>query len=204
MKAIIFISVCILLVGIIKTTVAKTEIQKYEVIYKKGNFEIRFYPEAIMASYTSNGNYDNSRNSSFRVLAAYIFGGNKSEQKIAMTAPVRMSKEKSESTMSFVLPSEMTFDNLPVPENEKIVLHRSKPVYVATLKYSGYTSDAEISKKRKELIEVLAEIGISYKDEFEYLGYNPPYQIVNRRNEILVELNDFNQLEWSKKLANID
>lgn len=184
-----------------KTVKAKTEIQKYEVIFKKGAFEIRYYPEAILASVSSDGTYDNSRNSSFRVLAGYIFGGNKEEQKIAMTAPVRMSTSNNTSTMSFVLPSHMDFENLPEPVSSRVILHESKPVYAASIRYGGYTSDKEINEKKLELTTILNELGIGFNDNFEYLGYNPPYQMVNRRNEILVELQDFDRDGLSSAVA---
>jgi hypothetical protein len=170
---------------------AETEIQPYKTLYHSGNFEIRFYPQAILASVTMNGNYDNSRNSGFRVLAGYIFGGNESNQKIAMTAPVRMSSNADTSKMSFVLPSEMKYDHLPKPLNKDIVLHRSEPAYAAVVRYGGYTSNREIEKQKKELITALEKLGISHKGNFEYLGYNAPYDVFDRRNEVWVELDDF-------------
>jgi hypothetical protein len=30
--------------------------------------------------------------------------------------------------------------------------------------------------------------GISHTDNFIYLGYNPPYQLINRLNEVVVEV----------------
>ena len=182
----------VLLASLLNKLHAKTEIQPYETLYQSGNFEIRFYPQAILASVAMNGNYDNSRNSGFRVLAGYIFGGNELNQKIAMTAPVRMSSSADTSKMSFVLPSEMKYDQLPKPLNDNIVLHRSEPAYAAVIRYGGYTSNSEIEKQKKELIDALEKLGISHKGNFEYLGYNAPYDVFNRRNEVWVELDDFN------------
>jgi hypothetical protein len=201
MKAFIFISFVILAVLLFKSVKAKTEIQKYEVIFKKGSFEIRYYPEAILASVSSNGTYDNSRNSSFRVLAGYIFGGNTEEQKIAMTAPVRMSTTGEQSTMSFVLPSHMEFEDLPEPLSSRVILHESKPVIAAAIRYGGYTNDREIEARKIELREILNEMEIEFKNNFEYLGYNPPYQMFNRRNEILVELSNFDRDGFSSAVA---
>ena len=101
------IVVIVLITGIYTMTKAKKETQKYEVLYTKENFEIRFYPEAILATVEMNGTYDNSRNSGFQVLAGYIFGGNEENSQIAMTSPVRMSGNEKLNTMSFVLPSKM-------------------------------------------------------------------------------------------------
>jgi hypothetical protein len=181
----------LLLASLMNKLHAETEIQSYETLYRSGNFEIRYYPQAILASVAMNGNYDNSRNSGFRVLAGYIFGGNETNQKIAMTAPVRMSSNANTSTMSFVLPSEMKYDQLPEPLNDNIVLHRSEPAYAAVVRYGGYTSNREIEKQKKELSTALEKLGIAHKGNFEYLGYNAPYDVFDRRNEVWVELDDF-------------
>jgi hypothetical protein len=185
--------VIILITGIYTMTKGKTETQKYEVIYTRKNFEIRFYPEAILATVEMNGSYDNSRNSGFKVLAGYIFGGNEENTQIAMTSPVRMSGNEKLNTMSFVLPSEMEFDKLPVPKNKNVKLHKSKPMYTASVRFGGYASEADISKHREKLSEILKELNIQHTNQFEYLGYNPPFQPVNRRNEMQVELVGFKQ-----------
>jgi len=190
-----------LLVGMLKIANAKTETQKYEMLYSDGKFEIRFYPQAILASVTMDGDYDNSRNSGFRILAGYIFGGNQENQKIAMTSPVRMSNQTGSNTMSFVLPSGMQFDKLPTPHNERILLHKSQPVYAAVIRYGGYTNSREIEKKKNELITELEKMEISYKNNFEYLGYNAPYDMINRRNEVWVELNNFDPVKLKKITA---
>lgn len=187
-----FITITIILLGgMLKNANAKTETQKYETVYKKGKFEIRHYPEAILASVKMDGTYDNSRNSGFRILAGYIFGGNQENEKIAMTSPVRMSSNETVNTMSFVLPSKMDFDNLPTPISDKILLHKSKPVYAAVLQYGGYTNNREIEKMKAELIEELQTLNLEFNTNFEYLGYNAPYDMINRRNEVLVELPNF-------------
>ena len=59
--------------------------------------------------------------------------------KIAMTSPVRVTHDRDINTMSFVLPSAMQMEELPEPANRNIMLHKSKPVYVASIKYGGYT-----------------------------------------------------------------
>lgn len=188
--------------GIMLKVLAETETQRYETIYKDGNFEIRYYPVAIMASVNMNGSYDDSRNSGFRVLAGYIFGGNKENEKIAMTSPVRMGTDESENSMSFVLPAAMEFDNLPTPVSDKIILHQSEPVYAAVVRYGGYTNEREIEKNKVELVKVLNELNLEYNNDFEFLGYNAPWDMINRRNEVLVELPGFNPELFMKTVAN--
>jgi len=198
MKTIIIITVLILIIititgiFVISNANAKTETQKYEVLYVKDNFEIRYYPEAILATVEMNGSFDESRNGGFRVLAGYIFGNNKDNSKIAMTSPVRMSGEKKLNEMSFALPSDMEFEKLPVPNDNKVKLHQSQPMYTASIRFGGYANEAEISKYKVKLIEILKQLNLQHNNQFEYLGYNPPYEIVNRRNEVQFELTNFN------------
>ena len=59
----------------------------YEVIQVIEKIEIRAYNPALFASYINNEQGD-AQNSSFRVLANYIFGGNETAEEIAMTSPV--------------------------------------------------------------------------------------------------------------------
>ncbi len=196
---VLLIVLIVLITGIYTMKKAKTETQKYEVIYTKENFEIRFYPEAILATVQMNGSYDNSRNSGFRVLAGYIFGGNEENQQIAMTSPVRMSGTEKLNTLSFVLPSEMEFDKLPKPIDNRVLLHKSKPMYTASLRFSGFANESDIAKHREKLSEILKQLNLQHTGNFEFLGYNSPFQPVNRRNEVQVELVDFTTELLSEK-----
>lgn len=165
---------------------SKTEIQKYEVIKTLGEYEIRYYPPAILATVEMGGSYDASRNGSFGTLARYIFGGNEEKMQISMTAPVRVSE--AEQTMSFVMPSRYTASQLPKPEDERVSLHTSDPQYVAVVRFSGWASDRKIEQMKERLAAWISGQGLRHNSRFEYLGYNPPYQLTNRRNEVLVPI----------------
>ena len=169
-------------------TMAQTEKQKYSVLHKDGEFEIRRYEPAIMASVEMPGSYSSMSSTGFRELAGYIFGGNDEQMKIAMTAPVHVSTADSTSTMSFVMPSNYHIEELPEPESQKIRLHETGMAVTASISFGGYANDKIILKKTEELRELLRSRGIHYKDDFRFLGYNPPYRIINRHNEIVVTL----------------
>jgi len=172
----------------IAKTTSDTEQQDYEVIESNGNFEIRYYPSAVMASVSVDGNYSNSSGTGFRILAGYIFGSNSEDMKIPMTAPVHMQQDSSGYFMSFVMPSGYNMDNLPVPDNGQVRLHESSPAHMASIRFSGFASDEKIEKHKTELRAYLESKDISYTEPFIYLGYNPPYQMVNRRNEVVVKI----------------
>lgn len=178
----------------ISMSTGKTETQSYNVIKVENDFEIRFYPSTTMAVITSSAkNYKELGNSGFTKLAGYIFGGNKDKKQIAMTSPVHMDIGDSVSSMSFVMPSNYNKDNLPLPNNAEVAIKLVPDEYVAAIKFGGFASQEEIKKHTAMLENALKEKQISYYGHFRYLGYNPPYQIFGRRNEIIVALN------WDEK-----
>jgi hypothetical protein len=56
------------------------------------------------------------------------------------------------------------------------------------IKFSGYASDEAIKKQSARLAGMLNDKGIEFYGTFRYLGYNPPYQFINRRNEVIVSV----------------
>lgn len=179
----------------ISMSIFKTENQAYKVIRKEKAFEIRFYPAATMAMITSNlKSYSDLGSSGFGTLAKYIFGGNSEKKQIAMTAPVHMEVGDTVSTMAFVMPAKYQMDDLPKPDNAKVILKTSEPEYVAVIQFGGFSSASKIEKHRAILEKALQEKGLSYHGNFRFLGYNPPFQLFGRRNEVIVAL-DASEIE---------
>jgi hypothetical protein len=173
--------------SITSTTMAKTENQKYDVVHSEKDFEIRFYPSALLATVYSNANtYRELAYPGFRKLAGFIFGGNDSETKISMTSPVHM--DMNTASMSFVMPSSFNEENLPKPDDSGIKIERTDDAYVAALRFGGYASDKDIRNYSERLKSILEEKGIKYYGNFRYLGYNPPFQFFGRKNEIIVNV----------------
>lgn len=176
----------------IYTTMAtgKSETQAYTVIKTEEEFEIRYYPSVTMAKITSSAtSYKELGSSGFTKLAGYIFGGNKDKTKIAMTSPVHMDINDSISSMSFVMPSKYNKNNLPLPNDSSVIIKEAPEEYVAVITFGGFASNENI-KKHIELLETsLKKHNLSYYGNFRFLGYNPPYQVFGRRNEIIVSIN---------------
>lgn len=168
----------------------KSESQAYTLVRTIKDVEIRFYPAATMAMITSSAKtYKELGNSGFRKLAGYIFGGNQTEEKIAMTTPVHMDVNQTSSTMSFVMPSQYNKEDLPIPNDTNVTIKTISQEYVAVIKFAGYASENDIKKYSKKLENALKEASISYYGHFRFLGYNPPFQFIGRRNEIIVSVN---------------
>ena len=172
---------------VITMSTSKTETQDYKLIQKEEDFEIRFYPASTMAKVTSNiKSYKDLGHSGFGVLAKYIFGGNSEKQQIAMTSPVHMEISDSVSTMAFVMPSKFNKDNLPSPDNGDIIIETVEAEYVAVVAFGGFANESTINENKELLEAALKKKGIGYHGNFRFLGYDPPYQLVGRRNEVIV------------------
>lgn len=168
---------------------SKIEKQQYQVIKKEKEFEIRYYPPATFATIKSSAkSYRELAGSGFRKIAGYIFGNNEASAKIAMTSPVHMDINERESSMSFVMPSAYDLKNLPKPNDSQVVIHESPAEYAAAIEFGGYAGDAVITKYVEKLKNELDSKGIKTSGNFRYLGYNPPYQLVGRKNEIIVAI----------------
>jgi hypothetical protein len=156
-------------------------------------FEVRKYSTVIMATVSNKGRMMETSNSSFRQLAGYIFGGNQTGVKIAMTSPVVMKHNHSDSmtTMSFMMPSDYTLKTLPAPESDAILFSQEPSYKMAVRKFGGFASDKDIEREAAELRKELSKKKIHFKEPVIYLGYNPPFQLINRRNEVAFILDGY-------------
>lgn len=193
MKIILIISlIAVLIFGAAQLytyrTTAMTERQPYDTLLKEDAFEIRYYPSSIIASVTKQGDYEAMSSAGFRDLAGYIFGGNQKSQKIAMTSPVIMEEESESTKMSFVMPKEYKMKDLPLPNNSNVSFTKTEPVYRAICSYSGFSSSSKTKEAEQKLSQWLLEKGLEHETKFIFMSYNPPYQLINRTNEVGVTL----------------
>jgi len=161
--------------------------QPYTVLKTIGDLEVRRYPEALTASVLRPGTaYKEVSNSGFRSLAGYIFGGNAEEKKIAMTAPVHMEMGADSSRMRFVMPEGLTMDSLPAPNDPNVKLERVPEEILAVLRFGGFSNDEKIAEHAEQLLLKVKEAGLETISPVRFLGYDPPWQLVARRNEVVV------------------
>jgi hypothetical protein len=196
MKNLIIITISIvLLIVIIQIYISRstqqTEQHSYKVIKNYDKFEIRQYDSALFSSVKlSKKGYKESSSEGFRILAGYIFGDNESNEKIAMTSPVMMELGDS-SKMMFMVPKNKNLGNLPNPKNSKIVFEKQEEKTFAAISFDGWADDEKIAKYKSILMDELVREKLNFVNKFIFMGYNPPYQVMNRRNEIVVELIDY-------------
>jgi hypothetical protein len=149
------------------------------------------YEPAIFSSVKLNAkSYKETSYKGFRILANYIFGENDRNEKIAMTSPVTMQIGDS-SKMMFMVPKGYEVENLPDPKNKNIVFEKQEEKIMAAIQFGGWANDEKIEYYKNLLAKELDKQNIAYSNTFCFLGYNPPYDLVDRRNEVVVELIDY-------------
>lgn len=188
-----FVAIFILIQVYISFSTSNTENQPYTVVQTVKNIEIRHYPSVNIATIrTTATTYKDLGNGGFRKLANYIFGGNERKEQIPMTAPVQMVIDDTSSSMSFVMPSVYQHKDLPKPNSKAIELSTTQDEYVAAIRFGGFSSDKKIEAYIDLLKTTLQTLHINCHGSFKYLGYNPPYQLFGRRNEVIVKI------DWQK------
>ena len=166
----------------------KYETISNEIIGSIHSIDFKICNNYTKASVNTNAYNINSAGSNFPVLANYIFGGNKDNIQMQMTSPVLYNMSKK-SSFSFIMPNEFEINNLPSPNTEKIFFETVKNQCIAVIKFGGFVNEKKCAAKHLELINVLKKNNIECNSDFMIAVYQPPYQIINRKNEIWVEVN---------------
>ena len=182
---IMIITALLLLIYSFKNRTDNNVQEQYIILKKIDNIEIRDYRESVNASYYSENKTE--RNNYFKNLAAYIFGDNSENANIEMTSPVTM-KLYGNKEMIFRMPSNYNLDNLPKANNPKINFVTIASCTKAAIQYSGYSNRNIEEKKIQELKNILEGENIKHDNKFELLVYNSPFEILNRRNEITINI----------------
>ncbi|MEN8929371.1 MAG: heme-binding protein [Flavobacteriales bacterium] len=169
---------------------ASTEKYAYKVVKTYENFEVRKYKATLFTSVKlGTSDYRQASSQGFSILAGYIFGGNETREKIAMTSPVAMSLGDSMEVM-FMVPKKHTKATLPKPNSSSIEIKEEPEKTVAAIGFGGYANAEKIENYKSQLIEALEKEGIKHTSNFFFLGYNSPYETTNRLNEVIVELTE--------------
>tara|TARA_B100000427_G_C15480058_1_gene582509 strand:- start:83 stop:718 length:636 start_codon:yes stop_codon:yes gene_type:complete len=182
---------------------SNVEIPDYKILEKTENIEIRRYPPLIIAEVRTMGSRKDSIGDGFRILADFIFGNNKGENKISMTTPVMQQKgTKIEMTapvqqentgkewlVSFIMPSKFSMNTLPKPTNDKIKIVQMPSKNYAAIVFSGRGTKDNLTANTLELKEYLSRSNYSIRGNPKYAFYNPPWTLpFMRRNEVQFEL----------------
>jgi hypothetical protein len=176
----------------------------YEVLAEEGNIEVRQYGQMIVAETVVEGAYGQTGAPGFSRLAGYIFGKNRSKQKlsmtapvlqepvsekISMTAPVLQEKRGSAWVMAFVMPEGSRLETLPVPLDPAVTLRSVEGKKVGVISYAGLHSESNLRNYAGKLSEWLKKKGYRELSQPRAASYDPPWTIpFLRRNEVHIDI----------------
>lgn len=166
------------------------EAAEYTTVEADGVYEIREYPDLILAKTPMQFDAQGD-DGSFMRLFGFISGRNEKRQKIAMTVPVFMERATGESNanMGFVVPRSVAEEGVPTPTHDQVQVSRRSGGRFAVIRFSGQLNDVTAVEQERVLRNWMASHGLIGNEDVETAGYDPPWTPGPlRRNEILIRL----------------
>ncbi|MEO0821519.1 MAG: heme-binding protein [Pseudomonadota bacterium] len=205
MKLLLTILAVVFLIGLVAMliwvfVIQDVETPAYAVDEEDGPFEIRSYPELVVAETRRDGVRRDALRRGFSPLARYIFGSDRGGGRIAMTAPVSQialggSGETAPPsgpvgwTVRFIMPAEYELRDLPAPGSAAVALREIPAARRAAVRFNGVASDDVIAEREHALRAWLAARGLESTGTAEYAYYNDPLTPgFLRRNEVILDL----------------
>lgn len=181
MRYVTIVLVVVSLLFIHRVMGQKYETQPFNLVQTMGDLEIRFYPP-VMKIQSDN---------SFQALFGYISGENAEAQEIQMTTPVYMGDTDGNRVMEFVLPASFDTTNTPPSQSPGVRVFQSKAGYFAALSFGGYARSGKTARATARLRRLVADHGLTTTGEALLLVYNAPMDFIGRKNEVLLQLVDW-------------
>ncbi|QBX56080.1 heme-binding protein [Nocardioides seonyuensis] len=169
-----------------------TEEQPYEVVEEHPDFEVRWYPEHVVAETRVQGSFESVGNKAFMRLVGYIGGRNTESTKVAMTAPVLQEPDElgeGRYVVSFVMPSGFVPEDSPEPTNPDVRLRSVPAHWAAARRFSGRWSRGRYEEHAKRLTEALESVGLEVDGPLRFARFDPPWTPwFMRHNEVVAPL----------------
>lgn len=172
----------------------------YTVARRFDHVELRQYAPYVVAEVVLDVPAEDAGSQAFPILAGYIFGKNKGEKKLAMTAPVTQTAAPVRMAMTapvtqsavaggtrvqFVLPKGVTLATAPEPTDPRVHLREMPATTWAVIRYSRTWSQSNDLEHLGQLKAALAAAGVATEGEPVLARYNAPFTPwFLRRNEI--------------------
>lgn len=179
-----------------------TEQQRYDVVREHASFELRRYPEHVVAEVEVDGTFESVGNTAFRPLVSYIGGRNDSDTSLAMTAPVVQRRDerlppavetettgvgKGRYVVAFVLPNNVTGDTVPIPSDERVHVRVVPEEYAVVSRFSGRWTASSYRQKVVALKSDSVDAGYVAVGPARFARFDPPWTPwFMRRNEVAI------------------
>ncbi|CAL8469048.1 g8589 [Coccomyxa elongata] len=169
----------------------------YITLDKGADYEKRQYPSANWVSVNvENYTYSAAVSKGFAPLFDYISGANKEGVKINMTAPVLVKVLPGDGpfcqnnfTVSFYVPTKQ--GETPVPMQQSLYLNSLPPATYYVSSFDGFADDTSVPAQAAALTAKLTANGEAFDSSaFWTAGYDAPYKLTGRHNEIWIRKAD--------------
>lgn len=156
--------------------------------------QLRRYAAGKWASTVVTGvKYDKAVATGFWRLFKYISGNNEPQQKVEMTAPVTVRVIPSQGpfcednfTISFFVPFEFQ-SSPPQPSDEAVYIEDRPALEVFVSSFGGWATGSSYLSQAADLTEMLEDAGHDIiTDHFYTAGYDSPFRLLNRHNEVWI------------------
>jgi SOUL heme-binding protein len=155
------------------------EMPPYTVEWSEGAREIRAYGPHLLAEVKVVGGRTGAIQAGFRMLAGYIFGGNATGEKIAMTVPVAQTAERDFWTVRY------TAETLPAPRDDRIRFVPAGPSRQLVERFSGLPGTEGLADRANALRDWAEAQGYEITAGPHYYFYDAPMTLPwKRRNEV--------------------
>ncbi len=166
-----------------------TEEQPYDVVKEYPGFELRHYPEHVVAETRVKASFEGAGTTSFRRLVGYIGGRNTQSRKVAMTAPVIQEAEDGAGryVVSFVMPADFDLDGAPAPTDRDVRVRAIHAQTAAALTFSGRWSQGRYDEHAQRLLAAVGRAGLEVDGPLRFARFDPPWTPwFLRHNEVVV------------------
>jgi len=164
--------------------------------------EIRVYESAMWsATVIANTDLKDAEQTGFQRNFKYITGANCDKKNIDMTSPVLNYIQPAQGpycttnfTVSFYVPYayQPPHDGPPQPSDASVHLQTLEKMTVAVTSFGGHAEQSVVIAKAAELSQLLSGSGLKFDEENWYFaGYDDPFRLTNRHNEIWIKLIDY-------------
>jgi hypothetical protein len=167
-----------------------SEQQPYDVVRTYDDFEIRSYPDHVLAQVDVRGAVQRGAVSGFGPLFRYISGGNVERQSIPMTSPVIQQRHGGTGqTVSFVMPANMAASSAPAPRDPRVRTTTVTARTVAARRFGGSAGTSRFTSQGSILLAAVQAAGLETVGEVYYARFDPPWRLgFLRHNEALIEI----------------
>jgi effector-binding domain-containing protein len=162
---------------------------RHRVVEQDGQFEVREYPELLVAEAIVAGDRHYALDRGFGQLADYIFAKSRDGDKVAMTAPVLSASAGGENWVTrFVMPAHLSRETLPQAD-PGIRIATLPARKVAAVRFAGTADEGTIAEHEEQLRHWVGAKKLKPLGEPERAFYNSPFTPGPlRRTEVLIPI----------------